>query len=108
LKQDGLQAAVRREWFERCSVFLRQQVEIVQPRVVVALGGEALVALRRAYDLPPRSLNASVLDDAREELRPGTRLFAVYHCGARTLNGARPLAMQMEDWRRVGRALNEC
>jgi uracil-DNA glycosylase family 4 len=105
LKENGLQAPVRREWFERCSTFLRQQVEIVRPRVVVALGSEALRALRRAYGLPSRALNASVLDANGEDLQPGTLLLAVYHCGARTLNGARPVARQMEDWQRVGRAL---
>ena len=48
LKEGGLQARVEREWFENCgSNFLRRQVEIIAPRIVVALGQKAYEAVLR-------------------------------------------------------------
>lgn len=39
LKEGGLQAKVKPEWFNNCGAhFLRRQIEIIAPRVAVALG----------------------------------------------------------------------
>ena len=50
LKEGGLQGSVERQWFENCgSHFLRRQIEIIAPRVVVALGQMAYEAVLRTY-----------------------------------------------------------
>ena len=46
LKRGGLQAAIDPKWVDNCgSQFLRQQIELVRPRVVVGLGAFAFKAV---------------------------------------------------------------
>ncbi len=82
---------------KRCSDFLRRQVEVIDPLLVVALGGVALDALGR-------------IEGHRLSLRDGCAapgawfgrtLVAVYHPGRRALVH-RNEARQLEDWRRLG------
>jgi len=103
LKKGGLQSAVQSEWFRNCSRFLRQQVEIVAPLVVVTLGNHALQAVHSAFDLPKVRLAEAVADADGEILFDNTRLLAAYHCGARVLNTHRPLDKQLNDWKRIGK-----
>ena len=105
VKQGGLQAKVETSWFQTCQTFLRQQVEIVNPKIVVTLGAQALRATRDAFGLPHRLLRESVADRQGETLVNGSRLMAVYHCGARVLNTHRPFSEQLKDWKRVRRTL---
>jgi uracil-DNA glycosylase len=102
---------VSKEWFAGDSAtFLLEQIAIVQPRVVVALGEQAYRAIMLAFDMPiskgpfRRVVEAKKgvpLDGAPE----GVQLFGVYHCGAQVRNTIRPMAQQYEDWRRIGLAL---
>jgi DNA polymerase len=107
LKEGGLQAKVRREWFQNCRPFLRRQIEIVRPRAAVGLGQLAFESILAAYDIKPPAFRAAVEDDQGTVLPMGSRLFAVYHCGARILNTHRPLSAQLRDWQRIGRALGD-
>jgi uracil-DNA glycosylase len=108
LKDGGLQGAVRDEWFGECGTrFLRPTIELVAPRVVVALGARAYGAIMRAWSLrpEPRYLDAVELPDGT--LLPcGSRVLAVYHCGNRVLNMTRGYAEQSKDWERVRRWLD--
>lgn len=105
LKEGGLQGKVKREWFENCARFLREQVEIIKPLVVVTLGEQALRAVRDAFGLKRMGLKQAVADRKGEILTGNTRLMAVYHCGVRVINTHRPMVAQKRDWRRVERVL---
>src|SRR5216684_2822484 len=53
LKDQGCQAPVRREWFQNCGTrFLRPQIELINPQVVVCLGERAYGAVLNAYHYP--------------------------------------------------------
>lgn len=111
LKTGGMQAAVRPEWFMGDSAtFLKEQIAIVQPRVVVALGQRAYNAVLGAYDLPvARGRFRDIVEQAGGVALPGmpgaTLLFGVYHCGARVRNTTRSTEQQLQDWTRVTKAL---
>lgn len=111
LKRGGMQAPVADAWFGADSItFLREQLAIVHPRVVVGLGARAYRAILAAYTLPaPASIFRSVVeapDGIRVPAAPGApRLFGVYHCGARVQNTIRSLDEQRADWSRIRRAL---
>jgi uracil-DNA glycosylase len=45
----GLQGKVQRSWFDNCTEFLRRQIEIVRPAVVVGLGERAYRAILRGF-----------------------------------------------------------
>jgi DNA polymerase len=106
LKEGGLQGPVRREWFANCGrAFLRPQIELVNPAVVVGLGKLAFEAILSAFGLPIPRFKQAVESREGTWLPNGSRLFAVYHCGQRILNTHRPEVAQLQDWQRIGAAL---
>lgn len=107
LKKDGMQSDVQPLWFRNCQSFLRRQVEIVSPRVVITMGAYALRSALAAFGLRKMALATAVGLPHGIELPNGSQLFAVYHCGKRVQNGTRPLELQLADWRRIAAALKE-
>jgi len=107
LKSGGLQAPVQDVWFRNCALYLQKQIEIVQPSVVVGLGVRPFRSVLRSFGLPvPRGPHRKVVEDPEGTLLPnGSRLFAVYHCGARIRNSLRDMDAQLNDWARIRRFL---
>ena len=102
LKDGGAQAAVRLEWITNCAdAFLKQQIDLVRPKVVVTLGERAFLAVRHAFRLRPISFRRAVNKFAHIALPNGSQLVPVYHCGQRILNTHRKRDAQFEDWLRV-------
>lgn len=106
LKTGGMQAAIDPNWVENCgNHFLRRQIEIVRPKVIVGLGAIAFHAILLSFGLRKVALRQAITDTNGNELLPGVKLFAAYHCGAGTVNRNRNLTQQLEDWSRIGSAL---
>jgi uracil-DNA glycosylase family 4 len=105
LKRGGAQAEVSSEWFDNCGCFLRAQVEIVRPKVVVTLGERAYKAMCHAFEL--RSMNFRDAINNKHAIRlPGdSSLVPVFHCGRRILNTHRKREEQLEDWKLVKQLL---
>ena len=108
LKEGNAQSTVKKQWFKNCSTaFLRRQIDLVQPRVVVALGKEAYQAICYAYDMD----SVSKFSDAIGLIVPikntdGIRMIPVSHCSAIALNINRPRSKQFHDWMLVKAALH--
>jgi hypothetical protein len=101
LKEGGMSAEVEEQWYKNCGpTFLRKQIEIVAPRVVVALGQMAYKSVLWGFGLKasPGPFRKAVEDEAGTSLPNGSRLLAVYHCGQRILNTHRPFKEQQGDW----------
>jgi DNA polymerase len=111
LKTGGMQARTPAAWFDAdAAARLREQIDLVRPRVVVALGQQAHRAILRAYDLPVPAGPFRAVVDAPDGTPlpggpPGTLLFGVYHCGARVRNTCRSSEQQRRDWTRIARDL---
>jgi DNA polymerase len=101
LKSGGLQGKVDRSWFHNCGSFLRRQIEIVQPRVVVGLGERAYRSVLAEWNIAGGGFREEVELPEGRRLQNGTRVFAVYHCGARVRNTWRTRDQQERDWRRM-------
>jgi len=99
LKPGRLTGPVKSGCFRNCGVgFLKPQIELVQPKVVVTLGLLAYNGVMRAYGRRPRTSMRDAVQTT-EVLGPST-LVPVYHCGYYgTLS--RSLEEQKKDWRRV-------
>ena len=54
MKSGGLQGGVRRGWFQSCGCFLRRQIEIVRPKVVICLGEQACRSVYGSFSLPTK------------------------------------------------------
>ncbi|MEO6062158.1 MAG: uracil-DNA glycosylase family protein [Thermoflexales bacterium] len=99
LKIGGAQAPVKQEWFDNCGAsFLRAQIELVQPRVVVTLGERAYRAVRDAFALPNASFHRAANRGHPMSLPISSLLVPVYHCGQRILNTHRKREAQFQDW----------
>lgn len=103
LKSGGLQGKVNPDWFPNCRVYLRRQIEVVQPKVVLGLGAHAYQSILASFDLTAGAFRMEVEASDGRLLPNGTRAFAVYHCGARIRNTHRPLDEQKRDWFRIRR-----
>jgi DNA polymerase len=103
--EGGLQGKVQDAWFRNCAGYLRRQIEVVGPNVVVGLGQRAFRSILSSFGLRTRGFLAEV-ENAEGTLLPnGSRVFAVYHCGARIQNIHRSLDAQKKDWARIRRFL---
>ena len=110
LKKGGMSAAVKPEWFkEPAADFLREQINIVEPRVVVGLGARAYSAIAFAFGITtPRGIFRKIVEDtAGVRLRTPFEctLFGVYHCGSRITGMTRSRAEQRKDWMKIRDAL---
>lgn len=90
-----------REELANCSTFLRRQIELIDPRVLVTLGAVALDALRRIeyHALSLREAAGKVLE------WNGRLLVPVYHPSPQVLASHRREAMQLKDYRAIAHAL---
>ena len=102
MKKGGMRAPIPASCFRECGTrFLRPTIELVAPKLVVALGARATAAINRTFHLLP----PAVLPDADAVAQPrrlnaSTWFMAVYHPAA-----SRPHDAQRADWREVGRVL---
>jgi len=108
------QGGAEPEWFSNCGYFLKRQIEIVRPRVVVALGQRPFESVLRAFknEIPREGYRALVDSRRTFSIQSGTTLVPVFHCGA---NGERRnrvsevrgnvLSKHEEDWKTVGECL---
>jgi uracil-DNA glycosylase family 4 len=101
LKESGLQAEVQPEWFANCAPFLRRQIEIVNPAVVVGLGAKAYEAILAGFGMKSGAFRSEVESSTGTLLPNASRAFAVYHCGKRIQNTHRPIQAQRRDWSRI-------
>jgi uracil-DNA glycosylase family 4 len=90
----------RRE-IANCSDFLRRQIEVVNPRVIVTLGAVSLDALRRIeyHELSLKEAAGQVYEWG------GRLLVPLYHPSPQVLACARREEAQLRDYQGVARAL---
>jgi uracil-DNA glycosylase family 4 len=104
LKRGGMQAAVRDEWLCNCTrEFLVPLINIVRPRIVLALGLSVTKSILDYYDIPHRSTAklADLMARGPYSLTREIHFLPVYHCGAGSVNRNRSLVEQTEDWQRI-------
>ncbi len=108
LKTGGLQGHVDDQWFTNCSrTFFKPLMEIISPRVIMALGKKVSESILALYDIP-YSKNAAfskLMSQSPYQLTNSIVLFPLYHCGAGSVNRNRSLPEQEEDWSKVNKWL---
>lgn len=84
-----------------CSGFLRRQIELINPRVIGTLGAVALDTLRRIEDHGFRLKThfSQILE------WHGRLLVPLYHPSPQVIAAVRPLALQIDDFKSLRRAL---
>lgn len=84
-----------------CGDFLRRQLDLLQPPLVVSVGATALRAL---HLLEPHGLTLASGVGRCIDWR-GTRLLPVYHPSPQVVISTRPLVQQAEDWQAIRQAV---
>ena len=100
--ESGANRRPTREEVGNCSEFLRRQIEVVDPRVVVTLGAVSLAALR-SVEYHQLSLKENV---GQVQEWGGRLLVPLYHPSPQVLASHRREAAQLEDYKSVSRALS--
>ena len=84
-----------------CSGFLRRTIDLINPRIIVTLGGVALEALKLVH-----YHEFSLRDDAASMRQwNGRTLIPLYHPSPQVLITSRDEKMQLRDYKVVARAL---
>ena len=102
LKEGGLQAKVKKEWFDNCgTLFLKPLIEIINPKIIITLGQRPYETLKKAFGKGILQFRRAVEKTDGFLLKDNMRLFPMYHCGKRILNSHRKYEQQFVDWERV-------
>jgi DNA polymerase len=102
LKQGGLSSKVKDEWFVNCGeLFLKPLIEIIKPKIVVALGIKAYNIIVLLYKLKTEPFSKVVERKEPIRINENTGLFVVYHCGVYGVNINRKFSQQIVDWKRM-------
>lgn len=98
--REGKNRSPRRREIANCSGWLKAQIRLVDPRLVITLGGVALQATRliERHDFDLRR------DTGRAQAWFGRTLVPLYHPSPRTV-ARRPFAQQEQDFRRLGETI---
>jgi len=85
-----------------CSSYLRQQIELINPRVIATLGAVALQALKSIdrHDITLKELAGKIIK------WNGRLLIPLYHPSPKTIAAARSLSEQINDFAAVRQALD--
>ena len=106
LKEGGLGAEVKREWFNNCGHhYLKPLIEIIRPKAVVSLGKYAYETISQLFNLQKKSFRDAVDQQVGIPLSKNVVFLPVYHCSPRVLHTHRGLAQQKSDWQRIKWAL---
>lgn len=97
---EGNNRTPHRTELTNCAAYLRAQIALVRPEVVVPLGAAALAALHSLSPLTARVLGAVV---GRAQEWDGRFVFPLYHPSPRVVNTRRSMDQQRDDFRSLRR-----
>ncbi len=100
---DGVNSRPTAREMNHCSGFLQATIDLIQPRLVVTLGGVGLDAVNRLLDTRYRLSEQA----ARLIATPAFTLLPLYHPSPRVANWRRPLALQKKDFQLILKALKK-
>ncbi len=97
LKKGGMAAKIKKEWYlSTANEFIKPLINIIQPKVIVAMSKAAYETTALIYGLPVKKLKD--VAGKKMELPDGKILFPVFHCSPGSLNRNRNLGDQKNDW----------
>lgn len=100
-KKSGANRKPTKKEIANCSGYLRRQMELIAPKVVVTLGSVALDALKKIEDhgFTPKENAGMILD------WNGRKLIPLYHPSPQVIISVRSFEQQMRDFRSIGKVL---
>ncbi|HMG16248.1 MAG TPA: hypothetical protein VK590_12410 [Saprospiraceae bacterium] len=111
LKEGGMQGSVHPILvYKSAETFLKPLINIVQPKVIIALGILPFQVINAIYNFklsPQISINATLKEIITQQFETPDhiKIFPVYHCGARGFN-KRKKTVHLTDWKKIKLYLN--
>lgn len=115
--RDKMQGNIPQKIANTCArKFTKKLIEMIRPKVVVALGQVASKAMADCYNddkhsvILPKTMKETVDNEKHRRgfrLNNDTVMFPVFHCGAWGRNRNRPFETQKKDWLKIGDYLRE-
>jgi hypothetical protein len=106
LKEPPMNAPLPSPWVRACAAHhLRPLIDRLRPPIIVAMGRPAWLAVRVALGIEDAPEKISDAAGGMWRVNSYFRVFAVGHCSRLGIRN-RPWQMQLEDWSRIGDALN--
>ena len=104
VKRRGMAAPIKRSWYSgTAKKFIKPLIELVEPKIIIAMGAKAYDVISIIYSLEIKPLKDLV--DSNPILLPdGKKLFVVYHCSGLGIAN-RAFNTQREDWRKIAKGL---
>jgi len=104
LKDGSMSSNFKNSWLkESRDVFLIPLLEIIQPRVIIAIGTKATATLGKIYGFPVES-HSKMVTTSPIHTKSGPLVFPVYHTGGLGLANRRK-DLQIEDWKNIKKYL---
>jgi DNA polymerase len=106
IREDGAQGGLNDEWMFNCRPFLKEQIGIVKPKVIIALGQKTFYAVLSSLNLPRKGRhNEKYSNIITEPVELGEmRIFPVYHPGAYG-RISRKFEEQKKDWKKIAQLI---
>jgi len=93
-----MQATVDDNSYKNCmKTFMRPLIELIRPKLIITLGKKAYDSITSLYGVEQKK---RLRDAVRKliQINRETNLYAVYHCGAGSINKNRPWEEMKQDW----------
>lgn len=103
LKDGPNDAPLIRKWLKNCaSRFLRPLLDLIEPKIVITLGDDALYAVTHAYNVKGIERVSDVIEQKEPiYLTENMKWFPVYHCGRQGVNSKGGLGAHIKHWARI-------
>ncbi|WP_414469262.1 uracil-DNA glycosylase family protein [Methanobacterium sp. ACI-7] len=100
LKEGRMNTPIKYSWVKNdAEEFLKPTIDIVNPKIIMTLGGKTYNAMAHIYGLRINNLK-EIIHKNPIKLKDGKLLFAMYHCGnLGTAN--RKFELQKKDWEKI-------
>jgi DNA polymerase len=98
LKKGGMQAEVDDDSYKKCmTTFLKPLIELIKPNLIISLGYKAYLGVTSLYGVKQQEDMKSAVRTLIS-LNKDTKLYAVYHCGKKSINMNRHWEDMKKDW----------
>ncbi|PRS03108.1 hypothetical protein C6W24_03965 [Bacillus atrophaeus] len=98
---ENLSGRTKSAWYKNCGEhFLKREIEIVNPKIIITLGVKAFKAVKRVYEIKCSNNLVDVIKYGEPMTINESKWFPVYHIG-NLARRSRSLEMQKKDWLRI-------
>ncbi|MED5590661.1 uracil-DNA glycosylase family protein [Bacillus subtilis] len=97
----NLSGKTKSAWYRNCGEhFLKREIEIVNPKIIITLGVKAFRTVKRVYNIKCSNYLRDVVKYEEPIMINEAKWFPVYHIG-KLAQSSRPLDKQRQDWVRI-------